>query len=114
LGGDVQYGNKEAIKLQENNTGFIGDVEIEYLITEDGRIRAKVYSRYDNTIIRLENESYLRSGLGITYQKEVDKFLQLFKFDSKRKKKKVVPNVPIVTKDLDSTITPLNNPVIIK
>jgi hypothetical protein len=114
LGGDVQYGNKEAIKLQENNTGFIGDVEIEYLITEDGRIRAKVYSRYDNTIIRLENESYLRSGLGITYQKEVDKFLQLFKFDSKRKKKKVVPIVPIVPKDADSTTIPLNNPVIIK
>lgn len=114
LGGDVQYGNKEAIQLQENNTGFIGDVEIEYLITEDGRIRAKVYSRYDNTIIRLENESYLRSGLGITYQKEVDKFLQLFKFDSKRKKKTLAPIVPIVPKDLDSTISPLNNPVIIK
>lgn len=114
LGGDVQYGNKEAIQLQENNTGFIGDVEIEYLITEDGRIRAKVYSRYDNTIIRLENESYLRSGLGITYQKEVDKFLQLFKFDSKKKKKKAVPIVTIVPKDADSTTTPLNNPIIIK
>ncbi|HUH73593.1 MAG TPA: hypothetical protein VLZ75_04215 [Chitinophagales bacterium] len=113
LGGDVQYGNKEAIQLQENNTGFIGDVEIEYLITEDGRIRAKVYSRYDNTIIRLENESYLRSGLGITYQKEVDKFLQLFKFDGRRKRKKVIKEVPKET-DSDSTSTPLSNPIIIK
>ncbi|MCO5230551.1 MAG: translocation/assembly module TamB [Chitinophagales bacterium] len=87
LGGDVQYGNRENIQLQQNNTGFVGDVEIEYLITEDGRIRAKVYSRYDNTIIRLENESYLKSGIGITYQKEVDKFLQLFKPDENKKKK---------------------------
>ncbi|MCO5232987.1 MAG: translocation/assembly module TamB domain-containing protein [Chitinophagales bacterium] len=87
LGGDVQYGNRENIQLQENNTGFVGDVEIEYLITEDGRIRAKVYSRYDNTIIRLENESYLKSGIGITYQKEVDKFLQLFKPDNNKKRK---------------------------
>ncbi|MCO5249334.1 MAG: translocation/assembly module TamB [Chitinophagales bacterium] len=89
IGGDVQYGNsKDNLKLQENNTGFVGDVEIEYLVTEDGRISAKVYSRYDNTIIRLDNESYIKSGIGITYQKEVDKFGQLFKFDRKRKKGK--------------------------
>ena len=87
LGGDVQYGNKENLQLQENNTGFIGDVEIEYLITEDGRIRAKVYSRYDNTIVRLENESFLRSGIGITYQKEVDKFKYLFKFTRNNRRK---------------------------
>lgn len=88
LGGDVQYGNREEIRLQENNTGFIGDVEVEYLITEDGRIRAKAYSRYDNTIIRLENDSYLRSGLGITYQKEVDKFFDLLKIDKERRRKR--------------------------
>ncbi len=88
LGGDVQYGAREQIRLQENNTGFIGDVEIEYLITEDGRIRAKAYSRYDNTIIRLENESYLRSGIGITYQKEVDKFFDLFKINKEKRKRK--------------------------
>lgn len=115
LGGDVQYGNRENIQLQENNTGFIGDVEIEYLITEDGRIRAKVYSRYDNTIIRLENESYLRSGLGITYQKEVDKFLQLFKFDGNRKRRKQqksTGNTPEQDSIPEEEI-PLNNPVII-
>ncbi len=115
LGGDVQYGNRENLQLQENNTGFIGDVEIEYLITEDGRIRAKVYSRYDNTIIRLENESYLRSGLGITYQKEVDKFLQLFKLDGGRKKAKAAKLTQTTTQDsLPENETPLNNPVIIK
>lgn len=88
FGGDVQYGNREEIRLQENNTGFIGDVEVEYLITEDGRIRAKAYSRYDNTIIRLENDSYLRSGIGITYQKEVDNFFDLFKIDKERRKRR--------------------------
>ena len=99
------------MKIQENNTGFIGDVEIEYLITEDGRIRANVYSRYDNTIIRLENESYLKSGIGITYQKEVDKFKQLFQFNSKRKKNKANSSNPT---ESEPNNTQLNNQTIIK
>jgi len=99
LGGDVQYGNAQRLQLQQNNTGFIGDVEIEYLITEDGRIRFRAYSRYDNTIIRLENESYLRTGVGITYQKEFNRLNQLFIRENKgqRKKKKqeqAFPNAP--------------------
>jgi hypothetical protein len=96
LGGDVQYGNAQRLQLQQNNTGFIGDVEIEYLITEDGRIRFRAYSRYDNTIIRLENESYLRTGVGITYQKEFNRLNQLFIRDNKgqRKKKKQEQGLP--------------------
>lgn len=118
LGGDVQYGNRDNLQLQENNTGFVGDVEVEYLVTEDGRIRAQVYSRYDNTIIRLENESYLRSGIGITYQKEVDKFRELFKFDANRKRRKLQKTLEqSAEKEVDSIPEgeiPLNNPVIIK
>lgn len=96
LGGDVQYGNAQRLQLQQNNTGFIGDVEIEYLITEDGRIRFRAYSRYDNTIIRLENESYLRTGVGITYQKEFNRLNQLFIRENKgqRKKKKEEEALP--------------------
>jgi hypothetical protein len=89
LGGDVQY--NRAAQLQQTNTGFIGDVELEYLISEDGRVRLRAYSRYDNTIIRLENESYLRTGAGITYQKEFNRLNQLFIRENKGKKKSPKP-----------------------
>lgn len=89
LGGDVQYGR--AMQILQNNTGFIGDVELEYLVTEDGRVRLRAYSKYDNTIIRLENESYFRTGLGVTYQKDFNRFNQLFIRENKGKRKKSVP-----------------------
>jgi hypothetical protein len=92
LGGDVQY--NRAAQFQQTNTGFIGDVELEYLVTEDGRVRLRAYSRYDNTIIRLENESYLRTGAGITYQKEFNRFNQLFIRENKGKRKSVKPPKP--------------------
>jgi len=116
LGGDVQYGTRERVQLQESNTGFVGDVEIQYLITEDGRVSAKIYSRYDNTIIRLENESYLRSGIGITYQKEVDKFFQLFRRESNRRKKKQPPlpaGLPAPEPDSNATDIKLDNDIMI-
>lgn len=97
LGGDVQYGR--AMQILQNNTGFIGDVELEYLVTEDGRVRIRAYSKYDNTIIRLENESYFRTGVGITYQKDFNRFNQLFIRENRGKRKKSLPVKNDATED---------------
>lgn len=89
VGGDVQYGkDRLATQANNNNTGLVGDVEVEYMITADGKVRIKAYSRYDNTYIRLENESNLRTGVGLVYQKEFDRINQLFSRDKKRAEKK--------------------------
>jgi hypothetical protein len=89
VGGDVQYGRDRLVtQTANNNTGLVGDVEVEYMITADGKVRVKAYSRYDNTYIRLENESNLRTGIGLVYQKEFDRINQLFSRDKKRAERK--------------------------
>ena len=51
-----------------NNNKFIGDFDLEYLITESGKLRGKVYS---HTIDRSElKEAKSTQGLGIVYKED--------------------------------------------
>lgn len=69
---------------QENNSNIIGDVQIEYKITQDGKFRVKAFNRTNQFSI-IENSGTYTQGIGVSYSTEFDKFSDLFK--RKRRKK---------------------------
>ncbi len=72
LGGSVK--TTEAAK-QGNN--IVGDVNVEYKITEDGRLRMKVFNR-SNTNEFMNTISPYTQGIGFFYRREFDNIKELF------------------------------------
>lgn len=79
LGGNYDFGKNQ---VNSQNTAFFGgDVDIEYKLTEQGNVRAKIYSTLSNDPL---NSVYInKTGLGILFQKEFDEFNQIFKKQKK-------------------------------
>lgn len=75
LGGNYDFG---AGQFSNTNTAFFGgDVDIEYLLTPLGNVRAKFYSTLSNDPL---NSIYInKTGAGILIQKDFDEFNQIFK-----------------------------------
>lgn len=69
---------------QDNNSNIIGDVQIEYKITKDGKLRVKAFNRTNQFSI-IENNSNYTQGIGVSYSTEFDKFSDLF--NRKRRKR---------------------------
>jgi hypothetical protein len=63
---------------------IVGDINIEYLLTKNGRLRIKAFNR-TNTIDLLTNNAPYTQGLGISFQRDFNNFGNLFK-SSKGKK----------------------------
>jgi len=63
---------------------IVGDVNIEYKLTNDGRVLLKGYNK-SNTVDLLNSNAPYTQGVGIFYRREFDSFKDLFK---KKKKKK--------------------------
>lgn len=59
-----------------------GDIELQYALTPDRRYLLRVYNKSDAV---LEGRR-IRSGVGFTYQKSVDSFWDLFKFNRNKSK----------------------------
>lgn len=58
----------------QNTSNVIGDVNLEYKITDDGRFRIKAFNRTNNLPI-IENNAPYTQGIGIFYRREFDHFL---------------------------------------
>ena len=71
----VSQGNS----INQNEDQFIGDVNIEYLINEDGTFRVRVFSRTNEYDITNTNQSKTTSGIGVFYKKEFSKWKDYFK-----------------------------------
>jgi hypothetical protein len=57
---------------------IIGDVEIEFLLNEDGSLRAKVFNR-ENNIQFIGEEIGFTQGVGLSYQVDFDTFKELIR-----------------------------------
>lgn len=57
---------------------IIGDVEIEFLLNEDGSLRAKVFNR-ENNIQFIGEEIGFTQGVGLSYQVDFDNFKELIR-----------------------------------
>ncbi|MDP1621122.1 MAG: translocation/assembly module TamB domain-containing protein [Bacteroidales bacterium] len=69
--------------VQQSST-FVGDVNIEYVLTQNRRWRARVFNR-TNTLNILNNNAPYTQGVGIKYQRDFTKFSEFFKFGKKEK-----------------------------
>ena len=58
-------------------TNYIGDVRVEYNITEDGKIRLMVYNESNDSRMTTTTQSPYTQGIGVIYQEEFDDWKQL-------------------------------------
>ena len=70
-------------------TTITGDVQIDFLLNEDGTLRAKVFNR-ENTIRNFGEEIGYTQGVGLSYSVEFDTFKELIQiiFSGKNRKDK--------------------------
>lgn len=77
-----------------NMTSIIGDWSVEYLLTKDGRLRAKMYSRSDlNEVNDATGRSGIETGFSLQYVRSFDEFSQILT-DSRNKNKKKNKETP--------------------
>ena len=80
VGGVYDWGRTSSVQNQLT-ANLAGDFRIQYLLTDDGRIRLNVFrnSNYDPIF----QENIGRQGLGLMYRKSFNNIFELFKADRK-------------------------------
>ncbi len=71
---------------QQDASNIVGDVNIEYKLRPDGRIRLRAFNR-SNNINTIDYYSPYTQGVGIFYTKEFDRFGDIFKRQRKKGEK---------------------------
>ena len=71
-----------------NNSNLIGDVTLEYKLTESGRYRVKAFNRSNDNTQVLNSGGPFTQGIGIFYREEFESLSELYyRYLSKIKKK---------------------------
>jgi hypothetical protein len=65
---------------------IVGDINIEYILTKNRRYRLRAFNR-TNSVDILNNNSQYTQGVGISWQRDFNNWLELFKSDKKKKRK---------------------------
>jgi hypothetical protein len=55
------------------NTSFIGDIDLEYKLTESGNIRLRAYNHFNDRTYSLRS-AYTTQGAGLVFMREFDDF----------------------------------------
>lgn len=74
----VVDGNVGVANTQATSSNIVGDFNIEYKITEDGRLRVRAFNE-TNDLSTLTNNGLYTQGVGLSYRKEFDTFGGLWK-----------------------------------
>ncbi len=72
---------------EQNATSVLGDINMEYKITNDGRFRIRAFNRTNNLSI-IENNAPYTQGVGIFYRREFDRLINLFRSADRKGKSK--------------------------
>lgn len=90
----------------QSSSNIVGDVNIEYKITNDGKFRVRAFNRSNDVSANalVTNNAPFTQGVGISYRKEFNNFGDLFRSKKKSKsqpldKPKLTPLLP---EELDS------------
>jgi len=78
------YNNKSA--AEQSNT-IVGDINIEYVLTNNRRWRVRAFNR-TNTLNILNYNAPYTQGVGLKYQRDFSTFRELFQFIKKEKSEK--------------------------
>ena len=71
----------------QNSANIVGDFNLNYKITKDGRLKIKAYNHSNDTYLTTDNAPYTQ-GIGLSYSKEFSTFKDLFRRKNKKKKMK--------------------------
>jgi hypothetical protein len=82
VGGVYDWGRSSA--QSDFTTNFAGDFRVQYLLTEDGRIRFNIFRTSNYDAIFLQNIG--RQGLGLSYRKSFNTLGELFKSQTRLRK----------------------------
>jgi hypothetical protein len=96
VGGNLDFGDNKSVSgstpTQTNNPNayVTGDFQIEYVLDKNGAWRAKTYNRndYDNFNQRNRN----KTGIGLSYRQDFDRWVDLFKRRSRKPKVEKLPD----------------------
>jgi len=80
IDGNLAMGNS----LQVNAQNMAGEIQMEYLINPNGSIRARAFNRVDDRILFNQTLNY-RQGIGLSYNRNFDRWSELFRQRGKRK-----------------------------
>jgi len=76
----VQYGGQNGTAGTGNsNSNLLGDFQLEYLLTRDGKIRLKAYSVSNDRNLNRADQAPTTQGVGVVYSREGDTFGELFR-----------------------------------
>jgi hypothetical protein len=90
-----------------NTTNIIGDVNIDYKITKDGRLSAQIFNRSNYNTVYYQYTYYKMApytqGIGLSYKKSFDRLRDLFR----KRGNPILPSRPVISK---SSVTDSTNP----
>jgi hypothetical protein len=93
------FGYREKLATY-SNTHFVGDFDVEYLLTPSGNVSLRAYSQTNDRYF--STSSLTTQGIGIRLQKQFDHIFDLFK--SKSVNKSLLPSDTIVKTNTDSLV----------
>lgn len=76
IDGTFGYSGVNSTTYSQNPSTIIGDVNIDYKVTQDGKLRMRAFNR-SNDYTNLLNTSPYIQGVGIIYREDFDKFSEL-------------------------------------
>ncbi|MBI3883474.1 MAG: translocation/assembly module TamB domain-containing protein [Sphingobacteriales bacterium] len=95
VGGNLDYNNPYATSAagKSSNVLVTPDIILEWILTKDGRVRVVAFNQTNYDYIGQRN----RTGLKLTYRKDVDNLLNIFKPPAKERAKRRIKKDKIVT-----------------
>lgn len=78
-----------SMAMTQRNT-FVGEFDLEYLLTPNGEIRLKAYN-HANDMYRSLNQSLTTQGVGIMFKKDFTRFSDIFR---RRRRPQILPSNP--------------------
>ena len=84
----VQYGDRTGTE----DNAFIGDFELEYLLSSDGKLRLEAFSRSNDQNLNQIDQAATTQGVGLGYKQDFNTWKQLWRQMTGvfRKKEKVI------------------------
>lgn len=103
INGNLGYRDRSS-----SQTTFVGDFDIEYLLSRDGRLRLKAYNHFNDASYYLKS-ALTTQGIGIVYRKDFDDPFTFIKRMFRRKKKTGTHTTVESASHSDSTKTKENS-----
>jgi hypothetical protein len=89
IDGNIGVTNNNLNNKTANNSNLIGDVTLEYKLTESGKYRLKGFNRSNDNTQVLNSGGPFTQGVGVFYREEFENFRELYRrYLAKLKKKK--------------------------